>query len=136
MCVHFCTHFSTSFSVTLAPAPEFTPVALTDLCCINNSLAPSPANLNLLVFSFYNFLLCHLPPSLTAVILLLLSPLWDSLSEGWVLKYFVDERRGKEVLFFILVVSFHPQNTSHIFFFSVISLLLRYLGKKIVMREE
>lgn len=99
----------------------------TDLCCINNSLALSPANLNLLVFSSYLYLLCHMPLNLTAVVLPLLSRLWDFLSEGWVLNFLGDGRRAKGVLFLILVLSFHPQNSSHIFFFPAVSLLLRCL---------
>lgn len=68
----------------------------TDLCCINNSLALSPANLNLLVFSSYLYLLCHMPLNLTAVVLPLLSQLWDFLSEGWVLNYFGVEGELRE----------------------------------------
>lgn len=97
----------------------------TDLCCINNSLAPSPSNLNLMVLSSHPFLLCHLHLSLTAVVLPLLSPVWDFPSEAWVSNYFGDGRRGKGVLFLMLILTFHPQNSSHIFLFPAMSLLLR-----------
>lgn len=97
----------------------------TYLCCINNSLSLSPVYLNLQVFTPVLFC-CATCLSVWLLLLPSLPPVSGFLREAWVLKYFWNGSMGEGVLFHILVLSFHPQNSSHIFFFPAVSLVLRY----------